>query len=158
MAERPSAARLLLGACGAALMGLGLVIGLREVPVGSWWPVARWLVAGVVAHDAVVAPVSVVLGLVVLRRVPGSWRPVARAALLALGAVLLLLACVLVASGMRRNPTILPFAAGASVLGAVLVAVVVPVVVRLWAGRLTRTPASGPPGAPVPPHATPPRR
>ena len=158
MAEPASPARLLTGIAGVATITLGLVIGLREVPADAWWPVGRWLVAGVVAHDAVLAPISVVLGLVVLRRVPEGWRPAARAALLVLGASLLLLACVLVASGLRRNPTVLPFPTWASVLGAAALVLVVPAAVRLWSARLTRSRASAPPAAPDPPPATPPPR
>ena len=158
MAERSSPARLLTGVVGVAVIGFGVVVGLREVPVDAWWPVGRWLVAGIVAHDAVLAPTSVVLGLVLLRRVPEGWRPAARAALLVLGASLLLLACVLVASGLRRNSTVLPFPTWASVLGAVVLALAVPAALRLWPARLTRTRASAPPAAPGPPPATPPPR
>ncbi len=158
MAERPSPARLVIGVVGVAAIGFGLLVGLREVPVAAWWPVGRWLVAGILAHDAVLAPISVLLGLVVLRRVPDRWRPTARAALLALGASLLLLACVLVASGLRRNPTVLPFPAWASVLGAMVLVVAVSAAVRLWSARLTQTPANAPPAAPDPAPATPPGR
>jgi hypothetical protein len=117
--------RLALGAAGVVAMGAGLLIGVREIPPDDWWPVARWLAGGLVVHDALVAPAAVVLGVVVLRRVPPSWQHGLRTALLAVGALGFLLVCVLVASGMRRNPTVLPGDPVVSALGALALVVVV---------------------------------
>lgn len=132
--------RLLRGALlglGVLGMAVGVSIGVREVPVRQWWPVARWLVGGIVVHDLVLAPAAVVLAFLVLRRAPAGWRSPLRAALLTVGALGLVAAAVLVASTMRQNASVLP--AGAPVvLGGVALAVLLVTLVAAVAERPRR--------------------
>lgn len=59
--------RLALGALGLGLVAVGAYAFVLAVPAGQWARVVAWLAGGVVLHDAVVAPVAVVAGLLLLR-------------------------------------------------------------------------------------------
>lgn len=163
MSERVVRA-LLLGA-GVLAVALGLRLGVGAVPVSQWWPVARWLAGGVVLHDAVLAPVAVVMGVVVLRRVPVAVRSALRVALLGAGSFGFLLVCVVAGSGTRRNPTVLPQTL-ASAVSAAAVAVLLAAALtaafeyrrggRLDGSRLRDVrPVTGARGGPGPGRATP---
>ena len=108
MTPRWSTGRLALLGLGVVLVGTGVVIGLTTVPQGQWPSVLLWLAGGVAVHDAVLAPTAILVGLVVLPRVPPDWRPALRAG--ALGAVVLALFAlvIVVASSMRRDPSVVP--------------------------------------------------
>lgn len=79
-----------VGALGVVMAGVGFVLFVTGVPSRQWLEVVVWLGGGVAAHDAVVAPVAVLAGLVVLPLLPVRARPVARSAALALATVALL--------------------------------------------------------------------
>lgn len=79
-----------VGALGVVMAGVGCILFLTGVPSRQWLEVAVWLAGGVAAHDAVVAPVAVLVGLVALPLLPLRARPVARSAALALATVALL--------------------------------------------------------------------
>jgi hypothetical protein len=81
--------RIGLGAVGVAIGLLGLYFFVTAVPSRQWLGVVTWLGAGVVAHDAVIAPAAVLLGLAVFALVPHRSRAPMRVA--ALGAASLLL-------------------------------------------------------------------
>ena len=68
--------RVLLGVVGVAAIGWGLWL-LSDDGLERWRSQAVWVVAGVLAHDAVVAPLVVVLGVIAGR----VWRPRARGAI-----------------------------------------------------------------------------
>lgn len=125
---RWSAGRMALLGLGAGLMVLGAVVGVTSVPREQWPSVALWLAGGVAVHDAVLAPLAVVLGLVVLPRVPPAWRPALRGA--ALGAAVLAVVAVAVVAGAagRRNPSVVPQDPAASVAVALALLVVAVVV------------------------------
>ncbi|WP_315094223.1 hypothetical protein [uncultured Cellulomonas sp.] len=108
MTETWTTGRLVLLGAGIVLVGVGVVVGLTSVPQGQWPSVLFWLAGGVAVHDAVLAPAAVVLGTLVLPRVPVGWRPALRAG--ALGAVVLAIFAVVivVAAGMRRDPSVVP--------------------------------------------------
>ncbi|MBO9555140.1 hypothetical protein [Cellulomonas sp.] len=147
MTARWSAGRLVLLGVGVGLVAAGAVIGLTSIPQHQWPSVLVWLAGGVAVHDAVLAPTAVVLGLVVLPRVPAPWRPALRAG--ALGAVVLALFSVVVVVGhaARRNPSVVPVPPTTSlvVAGALLVlAVMVGAAVGTAAHRTRRAaPAPG---------------
>jgi len=113
MTETWTVARLGLLGAGVALVGVGVVVGLTSVPQGQWPSVLLWL-AGAAA---------VVLGALVLPRVPVGWRPALRAG--ALGAVVLAIVAVVivVASGMRRDPSVVPVPLSTSLVVAAAVLV-----------------------------------
>ena len=94
--------RLLLLTIGVALALVGAYAFVDAEPVGQWLRVALWLAAGVVLHDAVVAPLALVLGAATQRRAthPGL-RRLLRAALL-LASVAVVLAVPLLATGGLR--------------------------------------------------------
>ena len=123
MTETWTVARLGLLGAGVALVGVGVVVGLTSVPQGQWPSVLLWLAGGVAVHDAVLAPAAVVLGALVLPRVPVGWRPALRAG--ALGAVVLAIVAVVivVASGMRRDPSVVPVPLSTSLVVAAAVLV-----------------------------------
>lgn len=102
----------------AAIVGVGLVVGaygawllLRAGSERGWGElldVAVWLLAGVVVHDALLAPLVVVLGAVGVGLLPRRWRGVAAGAALVWGSVTLLAVPVLGRFGARAdNPTLL---------------------------------------------------
>lgn len=89
MSVRTSALRWVVGALGLAAIAWGgrlvLVGGIATDPVG----VGTWLVVGLVAHDAVVAPLVVGLGLLGARTVPGWLRAPLQVLLLVAGVLTL---------------------------------------------------------------------
>ncbi|MGW3175521.1 hypothetical protein [Streptomyces sp. NPDC001153] len=95
--------RLLVGAAGLALMGVGasLLLDRQQELMG----VLEWLGGAVVLHDALVAPVVLLLGLVLVR---GGVRGPVRGALLVAGALTAVALPVLLRPGPRANSTVLP--------------------------------------------------
>lgn len=108
MTPRWSAGRLVLLALGIVLMGTGVVIGLTTVPQGQWPSVLLWLAGGVAVHDALLAPAAVLIGMVVLPRVPPGWRPALRAGALGAAVLSLFAVVIVVAASMRRDPSVVP--------------------------------------------------
>lgn len=84
---------LLLGACGLSAF-------VTAVPPREWVRVVIWLGAGVVVHDAILAPLAVVTGFVVIRTAPAARRWATFGALV-LAAVLLVLVPLLATGGLR---------------------------------------------------------
>jgi hypothetical protein len=136
------ATRLLLGALGVAL---GLVGAWHLLRIGQAHPaklvdVVVWLVVGVLVHDAVVAPLVVVVGVLVVPRLPRSGRPAVVAGLVVLLTVTLAAVPVIGRFGARPdNPTLLdrPYVVLWLVFAA-LVAAVVLVVVAVGAAASRR--------------------
>ena len=121
------AVRVGVGAVGLAALGWGLTLlaGLGR-PVLD---VVVWLAGGIVAHDAVLAPVVVGLGVLTATTAPAWLRPSLVRLLLVLGPLTLVAVPVLGHFGARPdNPTLLdrPYTAGWLVLA--LLAVVATVV------------------------------
>ncbi|SDS10374.1 hypothetical protein SAMN04489860_0802 [Paraoerskovia marina] len=127
------ATRWALWAAGAAMIAWGLWTAWVRVPPDQWVSVLLWLAGGIVVHDAVLAPVAILLGLVVLPRVPETWRPALRGGLLALGVLALLGVGVFMGAEGRRNPSVVP----QDPLAAVLVALAVVVVGVVIGGLVT---------------------
>ncbi|TQK68636.1 hypothetical protein [Nocardioides sp. SLBN-35] len=105
--------RRLLVAVGVAAIGYGGWLVLTTVPPHRWFAVVLWLVAGVVVHDAVIAPVSLAAGWALDRwGVASAGRRAARDAigtgLLLVGSLTLVAVPVLGGWGRRPdNPTLL---------------------------------------------------
>lgn len=90
------------------LVGLGVVLGLvgvyafvTAVDVSQWIGAGVWLAAGVAAHDALLAPAALMLGVVLLPRLPARFRGPARGVLLALAVGVMLSVPLLVTGGLR---------------------------------------------------------
>ncbi len=108
------ATRIGLGVLGlvATAYGLLLVVGLGSGQPGS---VLVWVVGGVLLHDAVLAPLVVVLGVLAVMSTSRSWRIPLVWALVVLGPLTLVAVPVLGRFGARAdNPTLLdrPYWAG----------------------------------------------
>ena len=96
------AARLTLGALGVA----GLIWGawlLSDDGLDRLRSTALWLVGVVVLHDAVLAPVVVVLGVVATRMIPRRHRVVAATAFLVWGTLTIAVANVLAGVGGKPD-------------------------------------------------------
>ncbi|GAA0418241.1 hypothetical protein [Streptomyces luteireticuli] len=95
--------RLLAGAAGLALMGVGasLLLDRQQDLVG----VLEWLGGAVALHDALIAPLVLLVGPALVR---GQARGPVRGALLVGGALTLVALPVLLRPGPRPNSTVLP--------------------------------------------------
>ncbi len=135
--------RLVMGAAGVAFAAWGGWKMVTTFAANDWWPVLRWGVAGIVVHDALLAPIGIVLVLLVFRRVSGSARPLLRAGLLGLASVGFLVLALAGARARRQNPTVLPtdpwmaliFGVGSVVLGLVLAAIVTRLLLSVRSSR-----------------------
>ncbi|MEV6113348.1 hypothetical protein AB0L59_12730 [Streptomyces sp. NPDC052109] len=95
--------RALAGIAGLALMGVGVSLLLdRQQDLRG---VLEWLGGAVVLHDALIAPLVLLVGLVLVR---GGVRGPIRGALLTGGALTAVALPVLLRPGPRANPTVLP--------------------------------------------------
>jgi len=129
--------RLALAAAGVAALAVGAWSAWQHL-LPAWWPVLRWAAGGVLVHDLLLAPLALLLGVLVLPRVPPAWRDPLRGALLGLATAAVLLLPLLQSPARRWNATILPTPGWVSVL----VAVLVPVAGALLAVALGRRRAS----------------
>jgi hypothetical protein len=94
--------RVLAGAAGVALMGVGasLLTDVRDLT-----GVLVWLGGAVVLHDALIAPLVLLAGLVLVR---GGVRGPVRGALVVVGALTVVALPVLLRPGRRANASVLP--------------------------------------------------
>ncbi len=99
---RMSVTRLLTGVAGLALMGVGASL-LLDVP--DLTGVLVWLGGAVVLHDALIAPLVLLIGLVLVR---GGARGPVRGALLVAGALTAVALPVLLRPGKPANSSVLP--------------------------------------------------
>ncbi|WP_407317210.1 hypothetical protein UQW22_12015 [Isoptericola halotolerans] len=106
---------------GLVLIVFGASTVWSSVPVGQWPSVLIWLAGGVVVHDAVLAPLAVGLGLLVLPRVPAPWRGPLRGGLLAAGALAILGVAVVAGARTRAHWSAVPQDPFAAVATALLV-------------------------------------
>ena len=94
-------ARAVVGAVGVGLAAVGAYAFLTAVDPGQWVGAVAWVAAGIAAHDALLAPLALILGFLVLPRLPERARGPARGALLALAAVTIITVPLLVTGGLR---------------------------------------------------------
>ena len=128
------ALRLVLGATGVVLVLVGVVF-LSDDGVGDLVGVGAWLVGGVVAHDAVIAPLVVVVGVLGVPRLPPAFRAPAVVGLVVLMTVTLMAVPVIGRFGAKADDHGLlnrPYVALWLVFAALLV---VAVVIASWARR-----------------------
>lgn len=97
-----------------ALVGLGVIAAayggwlLLDLGIDNLVDTVTWLVGGVLLHDAVLAPVTLVSAFVATRVLPAVWRGPVAAGAIVLGSVTLLAIPVLGRYGARSdNPTLL---------------------------------------------------
>lgn len=133
-----------LGAAGILVLGWGLVllVGLGGAQIVG---VLRWLVGGIVLHDAVLAPVVVLFGVLAAARIPDRLRTPLVGALVVLGPLTLVAVPVLGRYGARSdNPTLLdrPYWTGYLAIAALVVVATV-----VWTVRRRTPEAQVPPTA-----------
>jgi hypothetical protein len=106
LVTRTNALRGALIGVGLLLLARGAWVAATTIPSVDRIHVLIWFALGVVVHDGLLAPVSVVLGRLALPRLPVSARWGARA-LLAWGAAVLIIGLPLVHQApVRENPTV----------------------------------------------------
>ncbi|WP_228942051.1 hypothetical protein [Nocardioides sp. Leaf374] len=159
-APTPLGLRLALGAVGVALGLYGAWLLWSRAEPAQVLDALLWAVSGVVLHDAVLAPLVLVLVAVGVRVVPRPFRAPTTVGLVLLGSLTLLAVPVLGRFGERAdNPTLLDrdYTAGwLAVAGLVLLGVVVAGLLRRRAqraaGPVTADPSrpSDPPDRPGP--------
>jgi hypothetical protein len=115
--------RFALGAVGAAVLGYGVYGLLTEPAISDLGNVGEWLVAGVVLHDAVLAPLVFAACALAYRGVGARLRGRLAALLLVGGSLVLVSVPALLQQGRNANPTVLPldYARNLAVLLAVVV-------------------------------------
>ena len=135
--------RLLLGALGVAVAGYGAWLLLQE-DLADLIDTAVWLAGGVVLHDFVLVPLTLLLGFALVRLLPANLRAPVAGGLVVLGTVTLMAVPVLGGWGANAdNPTILDrnYPIGwLVVLGVTMLVVVVTIVLR--AGRRSGGPGT----------------
>ena len=135
--------RLWLGALGVAVAAYGAWLLLQE-DLSDLVDTAIWLAGGVVLHDFVLVPLTLLLGVVLIRLLPANLRAPVVGGLVVLGTVTLMAVPVLGGWGANAdNPTILDrnYSVGWLVVAGVTMLVVVVTIVLRAGGR------SGGPGA-----------
>ncbi|UYM04557.1 hypothetical protein [Solicola gregarius] len=118
--------RIVLGAAGLVAVGFGLW-SMREFDVAQLRSAFVWLAGGVVAHDFVLAPIVVALGVVAARVAPARVRTPLVVAFVLWGSLTLVALPALSGPGVRAdNPTLLdrPYVAAWLALSAIAVACV----------------------------------
>lgn len=121
-------ARIIIGAIGTVLGAYGAWLALTRQDLGQLVEIGIWLVAGVIAHDALIAGAVLLVSLLGRRLLPQAAQAPATLALILWGAITLAVIPVLGRFGGRAdNPTLLdrPYLASWLVLTVVTVAVVV---------------------------------
>jgi hypothetical protein len=135
--------RVVLGVAGTAAAAYGAWL-LRDDSLDTLVGIATWLVSGVLLHDLLLAPLTVVLVVVAARWLPAGWRAPAAAALVVVGSTTLWAVPVLGRFGARPdNPTLLDrnyLAGWALVVGLTLLATLA--WARLRSGRSGRGPGA----------------
>ena len=135
--------RIMLGALGVAAAAYGAWLLLQE-DLADLIDTAVWLAGGVVLHDFVLVPLTLLVGLALTRLLPVRFRAPAVGGLVVLGTLTLLAVPVLGGWGANAdNPTILDrnYPVGWLVVAGVTMLVVVVTIVLRAGGR------SGGPGA-----------
>ncbi|HEU5353371.1 MAG TPA: hypothetical protein VFU65_02880 [Actinocrinis sp.] len=136
---------------------IGLRALLRGHPFAANAPVGRWLIGGVLAHDAVIAPTVFLLGAVTVRLAGPRTRQALAAILLIGGSVLIVGLPDVLRKGHNANPTVTPLDYTRNLL-IVLLAVVGGVVLATATSALRQRRRERARRAPVPPAVVPPEQ
>ncbi|HEY3873556.1 MAG TPA: hypothetical protein VGM10_34685 [Actinocrinis sp.] len=118
--------RIGVGAAGVAMAGFGVWGALTQPEVGKPWAIGKWLIGGVLLHDAVLAPVVFAACAVAWRFTTVRMRRALAVLLLAGGSAALIALPDILRRGRNSNPTVtaLDYPRNlTAVLGALLLAV-----------------------------------
>ena len=128
--------RIAIGAVGTALGAYGAWLALSRQDLGQLVEIGIWLAAGVIAHDALVAGVVLLVSLLGRRLLPRAAQAPAAIALVVWGATTLAVVPVLGRFGARSdNPTLLDRPYLASWLALSAATVVVVALASVWRAR-----------------------
>ena len=134
--------RLLLGLAGAGLIGYGahrVASGGLTTDPGD---LGRWLLAGVLGHDLLIAGLTAAAGWLLTRVVPASVRPAIQGGLLVAGSLVLVAVPVLSGRGGHGNPSTDPLDYPRNLAVALLAVLVGTAATAAW--RLRRANRSDP--------------
>jgi hypothetical protein len=138
------AARCVLGLAGAGLIGYGAHRiasgGLTTDPAD----LGRWLLAGVLGHDLLIAGLTAAAGWLLTRVVPASVRPAIQGGLLVASSLVLVAVPVLSGRGGHGNPSTDPLDYPRNLTVALLAVAVGTAATAAW--RLNRAHRTDPPG------------
>ena len=117
------ALRLALGGLGVGVLGYGVFGLLTERAISDPAAVGQWLVVGLLAHDALLAPFVFLLCALAFRFTGSRWRGRLAGLLLVGGSLVLISIPALLQEGRNPNSTVLPldYARNLGILLAVLV-------------------------------------
>lgn len=124
--------RLPLALGGIAAMGWGLWL-MRDDGLERWRSQLAWILGGVIAHDALLAPLVVLVGVLAARSLRPRWRSVATVGFIVWSTVTLAVANVLLPVGGRPdNPSLMnrPYVLAWIVFTAVVLSLVALAVLR----------------------------
>lgn len=128
--------RVVIGGIGGALAAYGGWLAASRQDLGQLVEIGLWLAAGVVAHDAVIAGVVLLVALLARRLLPAAAKAPAAIALIVWGSTSLAVLPVLGRFGARSdNPTLLDRPYLTSWLALTAATVVVVVLVGVWRAR-----------------------
>lgn len=133
--------RCVLGAAGLGAIAFGAWELLGDPHVDTAWPILWWLVGVLVLHDAVLAPLLILGGLVLSRVLPSRVREIVRGGLVVALVVSLVALPLLLRQGMSSNPTVLPLDYTRNwllVLGVIAVTTTVLALANAWRRRGSR--------------------
>lgn len=118
--------RLALGGLGVGVLGYGVFGLLTERAISDPTAVGQWLIVGLIAHDAVLAPFVFLLCALAFRFTGARWRGRLGGLLLVGGSLVLISVPALLRQGRNPNSTVLPldYARNLGVLLAALVAAI----------------------------------
>jgi len=100
--------RVALGALGVGVLGYGVFGLLTEHAISDPADVGEWLVAGLLGHDAVLAPLVFLLCAAAYRFTGARWRGRLAGLLLVDGSLILISVPALLQQGRNPNKTVLP--------------------------------------------------
>lgn len=95
-----------VGTVGVAMAGFGVWGALTQPEVGKPWAIGKWLVGGVLVHDAVLAPVVFVACAIAWRFTTMRMRRALAVLLLAGGSAALIAVPDILRRGRNANPTV----------------------------------------------------
>ncbi len=98
--------RLGLGLLGLVFAGWGMISLAMQIQLQELWPIGRWGVGGILVSDALLAPMGVAAGWLIVRRLRARTRPLLRAGLLGLASMAILFAAFLGGRQNPQNPTV----------------------------------------------------
>jgi len=98
--------RLGLGLLGLVFAGRGMIALVMQIQLQDLWPIRRWGVGGILISDALLAPLGVAAGWLIVRRLHARTRPLLRAGLLGLASMAILFVAFLGGRQNPQNPTV----------------------------------------------------